>query len=166
LSSGILIRPAAPQDVGTVLSLIAQLAEYERLSDHVRGTEQLLYDGLFGPRANAEALIAELHSEPVGFALFFSTFSTFECRRGLWLEDLFVVRAHRRGGIGRALLAQIAALALERGCARFEWAALEWNEPALEFYAALGAKMMDEWRTLRVEGEALRRLGAESDRDR
>jgi GNAT superfamily N-acetyltransferase len=146
--------------------LIKQLAEYERAPEQVHGTAQLLTDGLFGPHANAEAVLAELDGIAVGFALFFHTFSTWECRRGLWLEDLFVVPEHRRDGIGRALLARLAAIALEQGCARFEWAALEWNTPALEFYAALGANVLDEWRVLRVDGEALRRLGAESDPDR
>jgi GNAT superfamily N-acetyltransferase len=143
--------------------LIRQLAEYERAADHVRGTAELLTDGLFGPQANAEAVVAELDGCPVGVAVFFHTFSTWECRRGLWLEDLFVLPEHRRTGVGRALLTHLAAIALERGCARFEWAALEWNTPALEFYAALGAEVMDQWRVLRIEGEALRQLGAESD---
>lgn len=163
MSSRVRIRPATPDDVGTVLSLIRQLAEYERAAERVRGTPELLTDGLFGPRANAEAVVAELDGRPVGFAVFFHTFSTWECRRGLWLEDLFVLREHRRAGVGRTLLSHLAAIALDRCCARFEWAALEWNTPALEFYSALGAEVMDQWRVLRVEGEALRKLGAESD---
>jgi GNAT superfamily N-acetyltransferase len=163
LSPRVQIRPATPDDVGTVLLLIKQLAEYERAAEHVRGTAELLTDGLFGPQANAEAVVAELDARPVGFAVFFHTFSTWECRRGLWLEDLFVLPEHRRAGVGRALLSHLAAIALERGCARFEWAALEWNTPALEFYAALGAETMDQWRILRVEGEALSQLGTKSD---
>ena len=153
------VRPASPGDVDTVYELIVALAEYERLRHKVSGTRELLETALFGPRPHAEALIAELDSNPVGFALFFHTFSTFVCRPGLWLEDLFVVPEHRRGGIGRLLLSQVAALAVKRGCARLEWSALGWNEPALQFYAALGAETLDEWRTLRLDGEALRALG-------
>jgi GNAT superfamily N-acetyltransferase len=154
-----IVRPASPGDVDTVYELIVALAEYERLRHKVSGTRELLETALFGPRPHAEALIAELDSNPVGFALFFHTFSTFVCRPGLWLEDLFVVPEHRRGGIGRLLLSQVAALAVKRGCARLEWSALGWNEPALQFYAALGAETLDEWRTLRLDGEALRALG-------
>ena len=152
------IRPAERDDVATVHRLIAALAEYERLAHELRGTEELLAAGLFGPEANAEALIAEIDSEPAGFALYFHTFSTFECRRGIWLEDLFVVPEQRRAGVGRLLLSHLASVALERGCARLEWAALDWNEPALNFYAALGARTLDTWRTLRLDGEALRAL--------
>jgi GNAT superfamily N-acetyltransferase len=160
LTSQVQIRPAGPEDVGTVMSLIRQLAEYERAPGHVHGTEELLSDGLFGPHANAEAVLAEVEDAPVGFALFFHTFSTWEARRGLWLEDLFVLPEHRRAGIGRMLLAHLARIALERGYARFEWTALDWNTPALDFYATLGARVMVQWRTLRLEGEALKRLGS------
>jgi GNAT superfamily N-acetyltransferase len=160
LTSQVQIRPAGPEDVGTVMSLIRQLAQYERAPGQVRGNEALLSDGLFGPHANAEAVLAELDGEPIGFALFFHTFSTWEARRGLWLEDLFVLPEHRRGGVGRRLLAHLARIALERGYARFEWTALDWNTPALDFYAALGAQVMVQWRTLRLEGDALTRLGS------
>ncbi|HWC87069.1 MAG TPA: GNAT family N-acetyltransferase [Solirubrobacteraceae bacterium] len=161
-----ILRPAETGDVDTVYELILALAEYERLRHQVRGTRDLLEMALFGPRPAAEAVIAELNSTPVGFALFFHTFSTFQCRPGMWLEDLFVVPEHRRGGIGRLLLSHVASLAVRRGCARLEWSALRWNEPALEFYAALGAETMTEWQTLRLDGEALRALGAEHARER
>jgi GNAT superfamily N-acetyltransferase len=155
------IRPARPEDAGTLLGLIRELAEYERLGDEVVGTEELLVESLF-ERGMAEALIAESGGEPVGYAIFFTTFSTFECRPGLWVEDVFVRPALRRGGIGRAMLAEIAGIAVERGCARLEWMALDWNQPALRFYARLGARQLDDWRGLRLEGEAMRRLGAEA----
>jgi hypothetical protein len=158
----LILRPAGPSDVDTLFELIVALAEYERLRHRVTGTRELLETALFGPRPHAEAIIAELDSEPVGFALFFHTFSTFVCRSGLWLEDLFVVPEHRRAGIGRMLLSHLAAVAVRRGCARFEWTALDWNEPALQFYDALGAEMQSDLRTLRLEGEGLRALAVES----
>ncbi|MDQ6803809.1 MAG: GNAT family N-acetyltransferase [Actinomycetota bacterium] len=154
----LILRPAGHGDVDTVYELIVALAEYERLRDRVTGTRELLETALFGPRPHAEAVIAELDSNPVGFALYFHTFSTFVCRPGLWLEDLFVVPEHRRAGIGRMLLSHLAQVAVERGCARFEWSALNWNEPALSFYDALGAQLLSDWRTLRLEGESLRAL--------
>lgn len=153
-----ILRPAERGDVDTVYELILALSEYERLRHQVRGTRELLETALFGPRRHAEAVIAELDSSPVGFALFFHTFSTFLCRPGLWLEDLFVVPEHRRGGIGRLLLSHVAAVAVQRGCARLEWSVLGWNEPALEFYSALGAETLTEWQTLRLDGTALRAL--------
>ncbi|HWF35246.1 MAG TPA: GNAT family N-acetyltransferase [Solirubrobacteraceae bacterium] len=154
----LILRPAGPSDVDTVYDLILALAEYERLRHRVTGTRELLETALFGPRPAAEAVIAELDSNPVGFALCFHTFSTFVCRPGLWLEDLFVVPEHRRAGIGTMLLSHLAKVAVDRGCARFEWSALNWNEPALRFYDALGAELMEDWRTLRMEGESLRAL--------
>jgi GNAT superfamily N-acetyltransferase len=154
-----LLRPAERSDVDTVYELIVALAEYEHLRHQVTGTRELLETALFGPRPHAEAVIAEVDSSPVGFALFFHTFSTFVCRPGLWLEDLFVVPEHRRGGIGRQLLSHVAAVAVERRCARLEWSALGWNEPALQFYAALGAETLTEWQTLRLHGAALQALG-------
>jgi GNAT superfamily N-acetyltransferase len=152
------LRPATRGDVDTVFELIVALAEYEQLRDRVTGTRELLETALFGPRPHAEAVIAELDSDPVGFALYFHTFSTFVCRPGLWLEDLFVLPEHRRAGIGRLLLSHLAAVAVERGCARFEWSVLNWNEPALRFYDALGAEVLADWHTLRLEGAALRAL--------
>jgi GNAT superfamily N-acetyltransferase len=153
------IRAAQPDDTATLLGLIGELAEYEELADAVNGTAELLSAALFDAKA-AEALIAEVDGEAVGYAIFFATFSTFECRRGLWVEDLFVRPEHRRRGAGRALLARIAELAVERGCARLEWSALDWNEPTLRFYEKIGARHLAQWQALRLEGEELRRLGA------
>jgi GNAT superfamily N-acetyltransferase len=146
-----------------VFALIGELADYERLSDQVRGSEDLLAGWLFGPDAVAEAVIAELDSEPVGFALYYTTFSTFECRPGIWLEDLFVRPEHRRAGAGRALLAHLARLAVERGFARLEWAALDWNSMALSFYDGLGARVLEEWRMLRLDGAALEGLVSDAE---
>ncbi len=149
------IRPAAPSDVELIFTLIVELAEYERSPEHVRGTPELLHESLFGERPSAEALIAELAAKPVGFALFHGTFSTWECRPGIWLEDLYVPPEHRRSGVGGALLARVAQIAVERGCSRLEWAALNWNTPALEFYAKLDARRLDEWLMHRLEGQSL-----------
>jgi GNAT superfamily N-acetyltransferase len=135
--------------------LIEELAEYERLGDQVSGSAELLTEGLFGPRPVAEAVVAEIDSDLVGFAVFFSTFSTFLCRPGLWLEDLFVRPQHRGAGVGGALLAHVAGLAVARGCGRVEWSALDWNELALRFYDRVGAKQLDQWRILRLDGDAL-----------
>ncbi|MFL5832354.1 MAG: GNAT family N-acetyltransferase [Solirubrobacteraceae bacterium] len=158
---GVRIRPAERDDVELVLAMIRELADYERARERAVGSEDLLRDALFGEHPAAEAVIAELDDEPVGFALFFGTFSTWLCRPGLYLEDLFVRPAHRRGGIGRALLSHVARIALERGCARLDWSVLGWNEPALEFYRALGAEQMHEWAGLRLEGESLERAAGE-----
>lgn len=154
------IRPAVREDAELLFGLIRELAEYEKLADEVRGGAELLAETLFD-RGGAEALIAEVDGDAVGYAIFFATYSTFECRSGIWVEDLFVRPEHRRRGIGRALLARIAASALERGCARVEWSALDWNEPALRFYDELGATRLGEWLTLRLGGQELERLGAE-----
>jgi hypothetical protein len=158
----LILRPAERSDIDTLYELIVALAEYEKLRHRVTGTRELLETALFGPRPHAEAVIAELDSDPVGFALYFHTFSTFVCRPGLWLEDLFVVPEHRRSGIGRMLLSHLAAVAVRRGCARFEWSALDWNEDALRFYDALGAELLADWRTLRLEGDELRALAVEA----
>jgi GNAT superfamily N-acetyltransferase len=153
------IRDAEVADVPLIHSLIRELAEYERAPEKVTGTEAMLAESLFGPRPWAEAVIAERGQElPVGFALFHSTFSTWECRPGLWLEDLYVPPEHRRGGVGEALLRHVARLAVERGGTRLEWAALDWNTPALDFYAKLGAEQLVEWRMHRLDGDALRRV--------
>ena len=155
------IRPAVAADVSLVLRFIRDLAEYERLPHECVATEALLRETLFGPEPQAEVLLAELDGEPAGFALFFHNFSTFLGRPGLYLEDLFVRPAARGHGVGRALLARLAAIAVERGCGRFEWAVLDWNEPAIGFYRKLGAVPLDDWTVQRVTGEALRRLAAE-----
>ncbi len=157
-----IIRAAATQDVPLLLGLFRELAEYERLEHELRATEQGLRDALFGARPLAEALIAERGSEIAGYALFFPTFSSFLTTEGVWLEDLFVRPAHRRAGVGRALLAAVAAHVRERGGTRLEWAALDWNELALGFYRRIGAQQMREWITHRLVGEELERLARES----
>ena len=154
------IRPATPADLPLIAQLIRDLAEYEKLAQEVRFDDAVLGTKLFGPRPYAEVVIGELDGEPQGFALFFHNFSTFEGRPGIYLEDLFVRPAARGSGLGKALLAHLAALALERDCARLEWSVLDWNEPAIGFYKALGARLMDEWTVMRVDGGALARLGA------
>jgi GNAT superfamily N-acetyltransferase len=153
------IRAASREDADLLFDLIGELAEYERLADMVRGDTGLLAATLFDDEA-AEAIVAEAAGEAVGYAIFFGTFSSFECRAGIWVEDLFVRPQLRRRGIGRALLEHIAGLAVERGCARLEWSALDWNSPALQFYDSFGATHLDQWRTLRLEGDAMRRLGS------
>lgn len=152
------IRPAAPADVATVLRFVRELAEYEREPDAVEATEAMLADALFGNPPAAEAVIAEGEDGAIGFALFFHNFSTWTGRRGLYLEDLYVTPEARGLGAGKALLAHLAGIALDRGCARFEWSVLDWNAPAIAFYRSVGAEPMAEWTVQRVTGEALRRL--------
>lgn len=152
------IRPATEDDVPIILSLIRELAEYERLSHEVVATEGLLRESLFGEWRGAEVLIACCKGAPAGFALFFHSFSTFLGRPGIYLEDLYVKPKFRSRGIGRALLTHLARLAKERGCGRLEWAVLDWNEPAIKLYKSIGAVPMDEWTVYRVTGEALETL--------
>jgi GNAT superfamily N-acetyltransferase len=155
------VAAARPADVPDLHVLVRGLAEYERLSDLCLSTEADLHRALFTPPAACEALIARLDAESeeaAGFALFFHTYSTFIGRRGLWLEDLFVVPAHRGRGLGRQLLSDLARIATERGCARFEWSVLDWNAPAIRFYESLGARIMSDWRIARVTGAELDRL--------
>jgi len=159
------IRPAVREDAPLVLELIGELAEYERLRHEVVADAELLERHLFGPRPAAEVVLAERDGAPAGYALFFPTFSTFLGRPGLWLEDLFVRPALRGGGIGRALLVHVAQLAVERGCGRLEWSALDWNEPALAFFRGLGARTMDEWRQHRLDGRALAAVAGGRDDD-
>jgi len=144
--------------VPLLVELIRELADYERLLDRVRVRSEDLQRHLFGARPYAEAVIARAASQPAGFALWFYNYSTFEGRPGLYLEDLFVRPAHRGRGHGEALLRHLARVAVERECARFEWAVLDWNEPAIRFYRKLGAVAMDDWTVQRVSGDALRRL--------
>jgi GNAT superfamily N-acetyltransferase len=161
LSSSAVIRAARHEDVPLLFSLVVELAEYERAAERVSGSEDLLHEALFGPRPVVEAVIAEVDSHPVGFALFFTTFSTWLCRPGIWLEDLYVRPEWRRGGIGRALLVHVARVAAERDCGRMEWSALHWNTPALDFYDALGAERLSEWEGFRLEGETLAAVAAQ-----
>jgi GNAT superfamily N-acetyltransferase len=160
VGSAVRIRPAAPEDVALIYALIRDLASYERAPDAVTGTVELLAEALFGERPSAEAVIAELDGQPVGFALFHGSFSTWECRPGIWLEDLYVPPSHRRRGVGEALLGHVARIAVERRCARLEWAALHWNTPALDFYAKLGAERLEDWVMHRLDGETLRRVAS------
>jgi GNAT superfamily N-acetyltransferase len=153
------LRNATEADVPLILRFIRELAEYERLAEQVTATEQALRDSLFGTRPHAEVLIAEVDGQPAGFALYLHNYSTFLAQPGLYLEDLYVRPAFRRQGIGRLLLIRLARLAVERGCGRFEWNVLDWNEPARRFYESLGAVPMSEWTTYRVTGESLRVLG-------
>jgi GNAT superfamily N-acetyltransferase len=151
------IRPATPKDAALILRFVRELAEFEREPDAVKATEESLSHALFGERS-AEAVIAEQDGEPMGFALFFHNFSTWTGRKGLYLEDLYVTPEARGSGVGTALLRHLAALALDRDCARFEWAVLDWNTPAIDFYTAMGAESLDEWRIRRVTGDALVKL--------
>lgn len=154
------IRPATPADLPLIGQLIRDLAEYEKLAHEVRFDEAVLGEKLFGQRPYAEVVMGELDGAAQGFALFFHNFSTFEGKPGIYLEDLFVRPAARGSGLGKALLSHLAALAVERDCARLEWSVLDWNAPAIGFYKALGARFMDEWTVMRVDGQALARLGA------
>jgi GNAT superfamily N-acetyltransferase len=157
------IRPATEDDVQLIFDLICELATYEKLRDEVVGTPEILRASLFD-RHDAEALIVESEDEgeAIGYAIFYTTFSTFECRSGIWMEDVYVRPEHRRGGIGLRIMEHLAALALERGHVRLEWCALAWNEPALNFYAKLGANRLDDWRMLRLEVDDMRTLAAGS----
>lgn len=156
--NGIGIRAAARDDVPVILALIRALAEYEKLSDQVVATEAAIATSLFGERPYAEALIACADGRDVGLALFFHNYSTFLGRPGIYLEDLFVMPEARGRGIGRALLARVAQIAVARDCGRLEWAVLDWNQPAIDFYRHLGARPLDEWIVNRLAGESLRAL--------
>jgi GNAT superfamily N-acetyltransferase len=152
------IRAATEDDVPLILSLIKELAEYERLSHEVVATEEALRDSLFGERPMAEVLIGHRGNEPAGFALFFHNFSTFLGKPGIYLEDLYVKPEYRGMGFGQALLVRLAKLARERGCGRLEWSVLDWNEPAIGFYKGIGASPVSGWTVYRVTGEALEEL--------
>lgn len=159
---GVRLAPAREEDVPVVLRLIAALGEYEKLAHEVTATEERLRDALFGAAPAAEVVIAwSDRNEPIGFALFFHNFSTFLARRGLYLEDLFVVPEWRGRGVGRRLLGHLAQVAVERGCGRMDWAVLDWNEPAIGFYRRLGARLLDEWRICRLTGAEIARLAGE-----
>jgi GNAT superfamily N-acetyltransferase len=152
------IRPATVADVPVILELIRALATYERAPNEVTATEEQLVDVLFGEKPVAEVLLAFEKQTPVGFAVFFYNFSTWLGRLGLYLEDLFVRPEHRGKGYGRALLVQLAKIARDRGCGRMEWAVLDWNEPAIQFYRKLGAKPLDEWTVFRLTRDGIARL--------
>jgi len=152
------IRDATPSDAAVVMALIRELAVYERLAHEVEGDVETLAEHLFGSDPAAHVLLAEDDGEPVAFALWFRSFSTFLTRPGLYLEDLYVRESHRGRGVGTALLRQLAAIAVERGFGRVEWWVLDWNEPAIGFYHAIGARPMDEWTTFRLDGDALHRF--------
>ena len=160
MSATDLLRPARAGDVPAIVGLIAELAEYERLSHLVQTTPQALHEHLFGERPVVEAMVGEVGGEVVAFALYFTNYSTFLSRPGLYLEDLYVRPAHRGCGIGRAMLERLAALAVSRGYGRFEWSVLDWNESAIGFYRNMGATLLADWRICRVTGDALRDLGA------
>lgn len=151
------IRPATEADAELLFALIVELATYEKAPEKVVGDAETLRRSLFEQRA-AEALVLERSGEPVGYAIFYTTFSTWETRSGIWLEDVYVRPEHRRGGIGLAVMEHLAALTLERGHARLEWCALEWNEPALSFYEKIGAERLEEWRILRLDRDGIERL--------
>lgn len=153
------IRPARPEDTAVIFDLIRGLAEYERLADKVEATENDIAGALFADSPRVFCDLAETDGEAAGFALWFYTFSTFVGRHGLFLEDLFVRPEHRGRGIGKALIRHLARRCVEEGLGRFEWSVLDWNEPAIQFYRAQGAQLLDAWTMCRVEGAALQRLG-------
>lgn len=155
------IRPATIQDVPLILSFIKELAQYERFAHEVFATEEILHETLFGERPYAEVVIAYYDDQPVGYALFFHSFSSFLGRLGIYLEDVYVRPAMRGKGIGKALLIHLAQLAKERECGRLEWAVLNWNEHSIRFYESLGAVAMNEWTVYRLAGAALERLAEE-----
>jgi GNAT superfamily N-acetyltransferase len=152
------IRPATVADVATIFDLIKQLAVYEKLEHMVTGSETMLRDALFGERRSCECVIARVDEKPIGFALYFTTFSTFLCKPGLYLEDLFVLPEARGSGHGKALLKHLAQIAIDRNCGRFEWRVLDWNTPSIEFYKSLGAAIMPEWHLVRMTEPEFRAL--------
>ncbi|MBB4511849.1 GNAT family N-acetyltransferase [Paraburkholderia fungorum] len=156
------IRAATPEDTGAIFALTYELAEFESLTHVFTATEDGLRDALFGARPCVEALVAENEGRIVGYALFFHNYSSFVGKRGLYLEDVYVQPGQRGSGLGAAILARLAALAVERKCARFEWTVLDWNKQAIGFYEKLGAKVMPDWRVVRLTGEALERLAADA----
>jgi len=154
------IRPATPADVTHIMSMIVELAVFEKLEHMVVATEDLLHEGLFGAKPSCEAIIGEADGEVVTFALFFHNFSTFLTKKGLYLEDLYVRQVHRGKGYGSQMLKHLARIAVERQCGRFEWSVLDWNTPAINFYKSMGAEILPDWRICRVTGEPLTALAA------
>ena len=160
-ATAITIRVATPADVGAIHRFVCELAKFEHAPEQVTSTPAMMHDALFGRKPAAEALVAEQHGgELAGFAIFYHTFSTWTGQRGIWLDDLYITPTARGSGAGGALLKEIARIAVERECARFEWWVLDWNAPAIEFYRSRGAVAQDEWTVQRVSGEALHRLAA------
>ena len=160
-SSEFRIEPATEIDIPLILAFVKGLAEYEGLAHEVVATEETLGESLFGPQASTEAVIAYSATEPVGFAVFFHTYSTYLGRSCLYLEDLFVLPEWRGRGAGRRLLGYVASIAVARNCGRLEWSVLDWNEPAIRFYQGLGARPMDDWTVYHLAGDALERLGGD-----
>jgi GNAT superfamily N-acetyltransferase len=154
------LRAAEPRDLPAIVALIGELAEFEQLAHLVETSEERLRPHLFGDKPAAECLVGEVDDAVAAFALFFTNFSTFKCRPGLYLEDLYVQPAHRGTGLGKALLTALAELAVRRGCGRFEWSVLDWNANAIAFYERMGAQVLPDWRICRVTGDALQALGA------
>ncbi len=153
-----MIREAAESDVPLIMQFIRDLAEYERLADRVTATEEILRRTLFGNPRFAEVLIAEEDGVPAGFALFFHNYSTFLGQPGIYLEDLFVRQERRGRGYGKLLLGRLARIARDRGCGRVEWAVLDWNAPSIAFYRSIGAVSLDDWKIMRLTGEAMKRM--------
>jgi len=160
MSSKLNLRPAEPSDVAVLFQLIQALAEYEKLQDAVIGNAEALREHLFGCRPYAEAILADYGGQAVGFALFFTNYSTFLTQPGMYLEDIFVLPAYRRQGIGKALLTHLAQLAIERGYGRLEWSVLDWNQPAIAFYHRMGASILEDWRICRVTGSSLAQMAS------
>ena len=158
MSTPFSIRPAQPTDVAHIQAMIMELAVFEKLEHMVVATEVLLHEGLFGAHPACEAIVGEENGEVVTFALFFHNFSTFLTKKGLYLEDLYVKQSCRGKGYGRQMLIALAQLAVERNCGRFEWSVLDWNAPAIDFYKAMGAELLPDWRICRVTGQSLSRL--------
>ncbi|MEN8193956.1 MAG: GNAT family N-acetyltransferase [Bacteroidota bacterium] len=158
MNKNIKIKKATIEDTEIIYSFICQLAEYEKLTDEVTTTSNLLKETLFDPKSNTGTLIAYVDERPVAFALYFFNYSTFKGKRGLYLEDLYVVPEMRGNGIGKKLLKQLAIIAVENDCTRFEWSVLDWNEPSIEFYKSLGAKPMDEWTVYRLNENEINNL--------
>jgi GNAT superfamily N-acetyltransferase len=158
----LIIRAAEERDVEGIFNLILGLAAYEQLSDRVTGNPELLRSHLFGDRAYAEAIVAELGDLTIGFALFFPTYSTFLTQPGIHLEDVFIQPEYRRQGVGKALMTAMAKIAHDRGCGRLEWSVLEWNQNAIDFYQSLGATILPDWKTCRMTAETLAEIATKS----
>ena len=160
-NTSLTIRPSGPSDVAAIYAMIHELAVFEKLEHLVNSSEAMLHEGLFGAKPACEAIVGIEGGEVVTFALFFHNFSTFLCRKGLYLEDLYVKQAHRGKGHGRAMLVALAQLAQERGCGRFEWTVLDWNKSAIDLYQGMGAELLSEWCICRVTGSALEKMAAQ-----